>query len=64
MAKCYLCCFVAGFCAAALEMAALLTAELGFNAGQHKRNSAFFPTALKSLKQFTIVSSETKIKSI
>lgn len=47
MAKCYLHCFVVGFCAAALEMAALLTAELGFNAGQHKRNSAFFPNSFK-----------------
>lgn len=65
MAKCYLECFIVGFCAAALEIAALLTPNLGFNASQQKRNSAFFPTAaLQRPEHFTIVSSETKIRSI
>lgn len=51
-----------GFCAAALEIAALLVADIEFNAGQQKRNS-FFPSDLKSPEHFTIVSSETKIRS-
>lgn len=64
MAKGYLNCFIVGFCAAALEIAALLTADMGFNAGQQRSNPAYFQTVLKSPKHFTIVSSETKIRSV